>query len=290
MRLVRNRKQDTLTEPSPSSEDWQDPEDQVIEEEAVQPDMLDADGEDGDESAPSDGRKGRLRWLLSGIGVGAVAAVVVLLLLRTDTKAGGPPVASPTPTIVPSQRVPFEFALTSVTATSYTGQNGSKAARRTGELVRVLLSRFYDAGFVNPDEWALGPPGDMWAVFARNVAARAKTRATALTMGKVKGLKSLEIDRTRLVVNVLVDPSHRAVSAIATVSFDATGHLENGDLLAVSNDAQFFLRPIDGRWTIVGYPEARTTLKERPAPSPTPVPGPSGSASASAPAAAPASP
>jgi hypothetical protein len=186
--------------------------------------------------------------------------------------------------------VPFEFRLTSVTATSYTGQGASKSARRAGELVRLLLSRFYDAGFVNPAEWTQGPPGDMWAVLARNVAVRGRTKAGALTLGKVKGLSTLEIDRTRLFVKVLVDPSHRAVAAIATVSFDATGHMDNGDLLAVSNDARFFLRPIDGRWTIVGYPDARTALKERPAPSPTPLPGPSGSASASAPAATPQSP
>jgi hypothetical protein len=274
MRSTRNRNEDTLTEPAASPEDWQDPEDEGLGDEVV-PDVLDPD--DSDEG----GRKRRwLRWLLMGIGIAGVAATVVLLVFRSSDKQGGPPVASPTPSLSPPARIPFQFGLTSVTATSYTGQNAPQSAARAGELIRVLMGRFYDAGFMDPNEWTQGPPSDIWGIFAKDAASQARARATAaLTLGKVKGLEVLQVDRSRLSVRVLLDPSHQAISAVATVSFDATGKLANGDLLAVSNDAQFLLRVIDGRWTVIGYPSAQTTLAERPAPSPTPLPGPSGSAS-----------
>jgi hypothetical protein len=291
---ARNRNEDTLTEPVASPEDWQDPEDEGADEvvgDEVVPDVLDPDG--GDEPPEGGGTRPWLRWLLTGIGIAAVAATVVFLVLRTSDKQAGPPIASPSPTTsyVPGSRIPFQFRLTSVTATSYTGVNAPRSAARAGELVRVLMSRFYDAGFMDPNEWRQGPPSDIWGVFARDAASQARARATpALTLGKVKGLEVLQVDRSRLFVRVLLDPSHRAISAVATVSFDATGKLADGDLLAVANDGRFLLRVIDGRWTVVGYPSAKTTLKERPAPSPTPVPGPSGSASGAAPAAAPSSP
>jgi hypothetical protein len=68
---------------------------------------------------------------------------------------------------------------------------------------------------------------------------------------------------------------------VATISLAATGTLDDGNLLRVSNDARFLLRVVKGRWTIVGYPKAKTTRNEVPAPSPTPVPGPTGSGSVS---------
>jgi hypothetical protein len=68
---------------------------------------------------------------------------------------------------------------------------------------------------------------------------------------------------------------------VATISLDAQGTLQGGDLLKVSNEARFILRVVGSRWTIVAYPDASTKAKQVPAPLPTPSPGPSASASAS---------
>ena len=84
---------------------------------------------------------------------------------------------------------------------------------------------------------------------------------------------------SRLSVNVLLDPSLNPMAAVATVTFRATGTLDNGDLLEVTSSAKLLFRFQGGRWLIVGYPQATTSLRETPAPSPTPVAGPSGSGS-----------
>jgi hypothetical protein len=243
-----------------------------------------AEPADGQAEEPGDRAPGRRRatpWIAGGVALAIVVFVAILL-----AHGGGKPAAAPStpvPTTLPlGARVPFEFRLTSVTETSYTGKQSEKATRRTAELVRTLLSRWYDAAFFDPAEWKQGPPASAWRVFRTDVASRARRQdAAALTLGTVKGLEGLEASGSRLYVRVLLDPSLHTVAVVATISLDAQGTLQGGDLLKVSNEARFILRVVGSRWTIVAYPDASTKAKQVPAPLPTLSPGPSASAPAS---------
>ena len=244
-----------------------------------------------DEPLEDHGRgRGRGRWwwalrILTALAGAAVLTVaMVFAVSRLDRSTASPnPKPSPLHTL-PGGRIPFEFSLSSVTTTSYTGKLSSRAARRAAaEQIRVALSRFYDAAYFDPAEWKDGPSESAWSMFASNVAKRARTGdERALALGQVPGLTSLETSRIRLYVRLLLDPSLHPLSAVATVSLDATGTLKDGDLLDVSNHASFLFRLVKGHWTVVAYPQTKTSLKEVPAPIPTPVPGPSGSATPSA--------
>lgn len=236
-----------------------------------------------DAPAPEDRRRRRL-WLRAGLAAAGVAVAAVALTVALS-RSGAPPVVpsrtpSPSPT-PPFTRTGFEFDLASVTWTSYTGREAPGQARKAAEQVRVTLSKWYDAAFLDPAEWENGPPDSAWALFAKKVTKRARTRDTrSLSLGKVDGLQALEAGKTRLTVRVLLDPSLRGIAAVATVRFDASGTLSNGDLLSVKNSSTFLLRPVGKAWRIVAYPKASTKVNERPAPSPSPSITVSGSASA----------
>ena len=225
-----------------------------------------------------------LRILTALTGAAVMTVALVFAISRLDRSTASPnPRPSPSHTL-PGGRIPFEFSLSSVTTTSYTGKLSSSAARRAAaEQIRVALSHFYDAAYFDPAEWNDGPSDPAWSMFASSVATRARAGdAPALALGPVSGLTSLDASRVRLYVRLLLDPSLHPLSAVATVSLDATGTLRDGDLLHVSNQASFLFRLVKRHWTVVAYPQTRTTLKEVPAPVPTPVPGPSGSATPSA--------
>ena len=100
---------------------------------------------------------------------------------------------------------------------------------------------------------------------------RAKNDAASLTIGEAGSrLTALSITNASLSVRVLLDPKGRPEAAVATVVFETSGSLTGGEPVMVSNQASFFLQPIDGRWVVVGYPKAKTEVE---APSPTPSPG-----------------
>jgi len=229
--------------------------------------------------APTSGRRRLILWIGLGVGGAALAAGIVLAVLL---HGGGSPTRAPrsrtpSPAIVPA-RIPFQFRLNSVATTSFTGRDAPKAARNAAEQVRVVLSDWYDAAFADPAEWNNGPAPSAWTAFSRTVIGRAKRDRQTLSLGRVEGLTVLEATESRLNVRVLLDPSLKAVGAVAYVTFDAAGKLAGGDLLEVTNTARLILRPVAGHWVIVAYPSARTTVRQYPAPRPSPLAGPTASA------------
>jgi hypothetical protein len=233
-------------------------------------------------------RRGRWWWALrivTGVaGVAILAVALVFAVSRLVGEASGRPGnASPSRGRTAIARVPFEFALPGVSASSFSGRRADNAVRLAGEQARVILSGWYDAAYFDPASWKQGPPASAWSLFAPTVVRQAKaTDAPALSLGPVDGLTDVTKGKSRLYVRVLLDPSLHPLAMVATVSLDATGSLKDGNLLQVSNHASFLFRIQNGRWKVVAYPTTETKLKEVPRPSQTPVPGPTSSASASA--------
>jgi hypothetical protein len=245
---------------------------------------------DGDPEGPTDdegagGPPGRRRWVLPGAIGGAVlvaAVVVAALLLSNNAPAHRPGAAPGSPPASPA-RVRFEFRVASTTVTSYNGKGNAAAARKAAERIRVALSDWYDAAFMNPTEWQKGPAASAFGVFDPKVRGRArKDDLKSLSLGEVKDLESLAPTSTRLTVRVLLDPSLHAIAAVATVRFDAEGRLASGDLLSVDNGGSFVFRLSGSKWLIEGYEGVKTKVNQHPAPSPSPTAGPSATASASA--------
>jgi len=276
-------------EESPATSDGLDPDlDDVTEqalEEGLEPppddvEAQDAEGGGAPAEAPPTSRRLLLFWI--GVGVGWAVLAAGILLAVFLSRGGGTPTRAahsptPSPAVVPA-RIPFQFRLNSVTTTSFTRRDAPKAARKAAELVRVVLSDWYDAAFADPAEWKKGPASSAWTAFSRPVIGRAKRDRQTLSLGPVEGLTVLEATGSKLNVRVLLDPSLKTVGAVAYVTFDATGKLAVGDLLEVTNTARFILRPVAGHWVIVAYPSARTTARQRPAPRPGPLAGPTASA------------
>src|SRR4029077_4992015 len=148
--------------------------------------------------------------------------------------AGSPATSAPaTP-----PRVPFRFPLGTVTSTSLSGREATKAADTAADGVESALSTFYDQAFVDPAAWTSGAPAAAWKMFSADVVGRAKKDAGSLTLGPVEGLDALDGGRSLLGVRVLLDPSLHATAAVGTVTFDATGTLKDGATLTVHNTAK----------------------------------------------------
>jgi hypothetical protein len=194
----------------------------------------------------------------------ALAGGVAWFVLTHGGVTPAPPGSSPTP-----PRVPFAFAAPTVHVSSYTGRTSKGPARQAAEDIRATLSTLYDRAFVDPATWTSGFPPEMWEAFDPNAAGRAQKDAASFGLGRVEGLGELEVIVATLAVDVLEDPARRPLSATATVRFTATGTRTDGSTLDVRNTATYLIRPVRGRWLIVGFPSLRTTIDSVPPPVPT---------------------
>ena len=166
------------------------------------------------------------------------------------------------------------------TAAVATGKRSAAAARDAATEIQTTLSAFYDAAFMDPRTRKQGLSPGAWNAFARSIRERARKDAASLTLGEpASRVDALSITDASLSVRVLLDPKGSPDAAIATVVFEASGTLIGGEPVQVSNRASFLLKPIDGRWLVVGYPQAKTELE---APSPTPSPSATPTAAGSA--------
>jgi hypothetical protein len=189
-----------------------------------------------------------------------------------------PPSTSP----APPPREAFVFPL-SATASVATGKRNATAAKAAAADIQATLSAFYDEAFMDPKAWKQGLPASAWSAFDSSAQERAKNDAASLTLGETGSrLTHLSVTKASLSVRVLLDPKGHPEAAVATVVFETTGTLTGGEPVQVSNLASFLMRPIDGKWLVVGYAKAKTEVE---APSPTPsasgTPTPTGSASPS---------
>lgn len=160
----------------------------------------------------------------------------------------------------------FSFDLRRVRSVA-TDANATKASlRQAAGDVRATLDAMYLAGFVDPDRWEAGTFPEVLEAFSSETAAGAEEDLAQLTVGpSYAELVSVTPRRSRLDVEFLLGDDELPFAAVATTSFSAQATLGEGGKLEVTHEGRYVMRPIDGRWVIVGY-QVNGAL--RPAPRP----------------------
>lgn len=224
-------------------------------------------------------------WAVVVVSVAAVAVITIVGFVLLG--GGGSPVPPRGSGIPGSPSSPPQSAFVlPVTETSTVAlrRRNAEATRQAVTAIQTTLSGFYDAAFMDPQAWREGIPTDAWNAFAAPLQKQAKSDADALTLGEsAADMEELSVTNASLSVRLLIDTRGRPVAAFATVVLDATGALAGGQSVLVLNRATFLLRPSEGRWLVMGYPNVATNVESPPSPSPgataTPTPTASGSPS-----------
>ena len=191
----------------------------------------------------------------------AIAAVVVV-------GAGGYYVLSrdgrlPSPFAREPERPKFAFKLSTVKGYALgEDEPSSRQTAREARQIRRTLSEFYIDAFLAPGSWEDGVPEDAWEIFASGARKQARRDASSFTLGNAaRSVRSLSPTGSALQVRVLFDSSGRPHAATAVAALRADGTTKRGERFELSNRGGFVLRPVSGRWLIVGYPKVRTSLK-----------------------------
>jgi hypothetical protein len=206
-------------------------------------------------------------WLASRVTLALLAfgllgtSIPLALARHAEEPSPGVPSPVPSPTVAPP-RVPFAFPPAKL-QTEVIRAGGRAAARKVAGDIQASLSGFYDQVFLDPLTWAAGAPPDIaWDVFDEPLRGRAAEDLDALTLGSAAaGLAALDVTRSTLQVEVLLDPKGRPQAAVAVVVFRADGSLTSGEEVRVVNRASFLFEPESGEWLIVGYPSTSTIVK-----------------------------
>jgi hypothetical protein len=196
-----------------------------------------------------------VRWLaiLAGLTVAAALAAVAWLFLAR----GG--------ALVLGDEAPsFRFDLRRVSSVATDGKASKAELRQAAKEIRATLDAMYLAGFVDPDRWDGGAFPEVLEAFSSQTAAGAEEDLAELTLGSAHGrLDAVTPGRSQLDVEFLLDGDRLPFAAIATTVFRAEGQLAGGGSLSVTHEGRYVMRPVDGRWVIVGY---QVDGKLRPAP------------------------
>jgi hypothetical protein len=187
------------------------------------------------------------------------AAVVALLTAGAVwwgvAGSGGRPAAAP-PAPSPSPEGPRYFLLVDlrrVDAVPIEGQVRRHEVRAVAEDVRATMTGVYSTGFVDPALWQGGRFPALFDYFAGYAREEVRGDLSDLTLGPAaRRLEVVRPERARLGVRVLVGTEGRALSAIASMEFAATG-LAGQEEVPIRQRGRFVLRPIDGRWLIAAY-------------------------------------
>ncbi len=194
---------------------------------------------------------------------GTIAAVTVLLV-----GAGGYYLLSsrgelPSPFSREPERPTFGFELSSLKGYRLGEEKAStRATERAARAIRRDLSEFYIDAFLAPSSWSDGVPEEAWEIFAPAARKHAQRNASSFSLGDTgRSVSALTPAGSALSVRVLFDSSGRPHAATAVAALKAEGRTKAGQRFRLTSRSGFVLRPVDGRWLIVGYPKARTSLK-----------------------------
>lgn len=203
-------------------------------------------------------RRRRRRRLTRTIAVGALVVVAGGGYYLLSREGGLPSPFSREP-----ERPKFAFELSSVKGYQLGQEKPSdRATERVARQIRVDLSEFYIDAFLAPASWTDGVPEEAWEIFAPAARKHAQRHASTFSLGNTgRSVSALRATGSALQVRVLFDSAGRPHAATAVAALTANGRTRGGQGFELSNRSGFVLRPVEGRWLIVGYPKVRTSLK-----------------------------
>lgn len=193
--------------------------------------------------------------------VWAVGVTVAMLLVGVaiwwavagddDPQRVSPPVPAPSPT---GPRYFLLVDLRRVDAIPVEGRVRPSQVRAVAEDVRETMTGVYATGFVDTAQWHDGRFPALFEHFVQGAQRQARRDLEDLSLGSTaRRLDVVRPDRARLGVRVLVGSEGRALSAVATMEFLATGFAGEEREVPIRQQARYVLRPVGGRWLIVAY-------------------------------------
>ena len=193
--------------------------------------------------------------------VWAVGVTVAMLLVGVaiwwavagddDPQRVSPPVPAPSPT---GPRYFLLVDLRRVDAIPVEGRVRPSQVRAVAEDVRETMTGVYATGFVDTAQWHDGRFPALFEHFVQGAQRQARRDLEDLSLGSTaRRLDVVRPDRARLGVRVLVGSEGRALSAVATMEFLATGFAGRDREVPIRQQGRYVLRPVGGRWLIVAY-------------------------------------
>jgi hypothetical protein len=200
-------------------------------------------------------RVGTRLAIVAGALVVALGVAGWFFFLRADAPFGGRPAPA------------FSFQLGKVNSVDL-DRASPKGLEAAAKQLRSTLDAMYTAGFVDPDKWEDGTFPEVLEAFAMDASEVAGRDLADLTLGPASSqVEFVDPDRSRLAVKFLVGQEGRPYAALAAATFRATGELANGGTLGITHEGRYIMRPIDGRWMIVGYTVDGRLQPRKPSPS-----------------------
>lgn len=200
---------------------------------------------------------GGVRWPLVWATVIAALAVLgtgIWLLVR----ANGPLLGDDAPE--------FSFTVRRVKAVGPAGRGDPEALRPVAEDLSSTLNDLYLAGFVDPGQWQEGTFPAALEAFAPPAASGARRDLADLTLGPDSArLERVEPSRGVLTVEFLMGEEGEPFAAVAVTRFEATGVMPGGSPVPIEHSGRYLMRPLEGRWLIIGY-RVTGALGREPAP------------------------
>ncbi|MCA1727040.1 MAG: hypothetical protein LC722_05140 [Actinobacteria bacterium] len=195
-----------------------------------------------------------------GVLVLSTMGIALWMVARRDGgRASGPgPVAV-------GHGVKFELEVSRVSIRSIAEEPDRAGVEAETEDVRILVQDLYLGAFVDPHRWDDGTFPDAFESFDAGSAAKAYTELNALTLGDAAThLEWVDPTRGRTSIVFLLDQDNQPVTAVAGVVFRGIGHLQEGGTVAINNNTDLWLRPVDGEWQVYSY-TASTVIGPKPA-------------------------
>jgi hypothetical protein len=204
------------------------------------------------------------------IAVVVIAAIVVggKLLFGGDdgtTDEGRTPVSDDTPA--------FDFKVAKAVVVPVSEEQKRKkleaAATAASDRAVAVMDTIYTETFLDPSSWKGADYDDAWTQFTQDAATEAEADTDTLTAGTGAGdsYDTIEPIKGEVKPRVLVDEKGQPISVVASVSFSAQGAHGDGTYTLFKSSGQFFLRQVDGVWTVVAFQVRRADSEETAPPS-----------------------
>jgi hypothetical protein len=158
----------------------------------------------------------------------------------------------------PHDKIPsFTFAQRTIKAESVTAARAKppESAKTAAANVTSTLQTLYTEGFLDPGNWRDGSYDEVWPVFTDDAEAAAQRDQSTLTVGSAGGDTFTKIAEPEghVEVHVLLNKQDQVATAVALVTFEATGTRKDGKLTHFQSTGQYFLRHVGGGWRIYAF-------------------------------------